>query len=134
MSYKKTELEYWVPDWAWCEMPNPGGKTKTGERCRFCQETKKRGNATTYRCVIHNKDLLVTSGSVQKCGACLIFDENASKEEAPEMGVLSETTPAKCVKKAIQDLEKRFDHYRKAKIPEDVAMELAKEDVLKQWS
>lgn len=133
MTMHTTDLTYWTPNWAWCEIANPDGKTKTGDRCRFCQETKKRGDATRYRCLIHNEDLLVTGGSVKKCGACLLYKNYTVEQEPPKIGKLQDTPVAKCVKKSVKEFVSMYNQFRKDGYPEFMAIDLATEWIEDQW-
>ncbi len=136
MAWKRTDLSYWVPDWRWCELPNPGNKTKTGERCRFCQEIKKRGDATRYRCLIHNCDLYVSGGSVERSISCVIFKDNASTIDPPELEkpkYMDGITASKIVKKSLKEVSTTYNALRKDGYPEKMSLELAIEEVLDQW-
>lgn len=133
MTWKKTNLKYWVPDWQWCEMPNPGNKTKTGERCRFCQEIKKRGDATRYHCLIHNTDLYVEAGSVVKDAACLLWDTNQATHAAPEVAKAKTPNVAKCVIKSLKEYVKLYKNLREEGYPEYIAIDLALEGMVNQW-
>ena len=135
MARRKTTIDYWVPDWAWCEMPNPDGKTKTGDRCRFCQEIKKRGDATRYRCLIHNQDLLVRGGSVEKASSCLLWKTNQVSQEPPALAKPKSTalSVGKCVIKSLKEFVKQYKSLRKEGYPEYLALDMALEVMTNQW-
>ena len=130
-------LTFYTPNWKWCEIENPGRNTKTGDRCKFCQEIKKRGDATRYYCLAYDQDLTVKSGSVEKCCPCMLEMKQAIEHAMPRLSVptrKSANEVFKIVKKTLRDHKQMFANMRKGGYPEKLAYELATENILESWT
>ena len=129
-------VTFYTPNWKWCEIENPGRGTKTGERCKFCQEVKHRGDATRYVCLIYDQDLAVKDGSVEKCCPCMLELTERIEHALPHPSGPSRKSANevfKVVKKTLRDHKKMFGSMRSNGYPEQMAYELATENILESW-
>ena len=138
MIRQSVSMAFYTPNWKWCEIENHGrGRgTKTGERCKFCQEVKKRGDATRYYCLIYDQDLMVKDGSVEKCCPCMLelterIEHGMPHSSGPSRKSANEVF--KVVKKTLRDHKKLFGTMRKNGYPEQMAYELATEQIIDSW-
>ena len=133
MPVQDLHVRFKTPNWKWCEIANPDGKTKTGERCRFCKEIKNRGDATHYKCLIYDKDLMVEAGSVVKCGACLLFRTNFV-EHTPELSKKrTACTAGQIAQKVIKQYSSMYKQMRREGYPADVAVDLTNDLLRQEW-
>ena len=135
MTKQQVNLTFYTPSWNWCEVRNPGRNTKSGERCRFCQEVKKRGDATRYVCVIYNTDLSVRDGSVRKCQRCLSMGSivDTIHEPAPEVPTGKASDTYRVVKATLKEHNKEYKTLRKNGFPEYIAYDSATAAILDAW-
>ena len=129
-------ITFYTPDWKWCEVRNPGRRTKSGDRCKFCQEVRQRGDATRYYCLVYDQDLMVKDGSVEKCCPCMLelterIEHAMPRPSGPARKSANEVF--KVVKKTLRDHKKQFMSMRKDGYPEQLAYELATEQILEGW-
>ena len=136
MTKQSVSITFYTPNWKWCEIENAGRGTKTGERCKFCQELKKRGDATRYYCLAYDQDLMVKDGSVEKCCPCMLeLREYVEHAQPRPSGPTRKTGHEvfKILKKTLRDHKKQFVAMRKSGYPEQVAYELATSNILDMW-
>ena len=136
MTRQSVRINFSTPNWKWCEIENTGRGTKTGERCKFCQEIKKRGDATRYYCLVYDQDLRVQDGSVEKCCPCMLELSETVSHAAPRSsspGPKSVNQVFKVVKKTLRDHKKMYMSMRKDGYPEHMAYEIATENIIESW-
>jgi len=135
MTKQQVNLTFYTPSWSWCEVRNPGRNTKTGERCKFCQEIKKRGDATRYHCLIYGGDLSVTDGSVRKCRACMCGGIVGTEliEPAPPQPTGKSSEVFKAIRTTLRELKKEFNKLTKLGYPGYIAIEIAIDNILQTW-
>lgn len=136
MPIQDLHVRFKTPNWKWCEIANPDGKTKTGERCRFCREIKKRGEATRYTCLIYDKELLVEYGSVVRCGACSCFADFGPQEVIPpeldKKPKRAELSPGQLALKVIKQFKSTYRKYSK-QYPSDIAIDVTADVLSQEW-
>ena len=128
----KIRLE--VPNWQWCECHGRGYNKKSGERCRFCQEVKRRGSASGYTCLLHDKALWVDEGgNVVKCSACSLWKD----WDVDYTQTMPEPEDNKSMKWVIQQTLKRFKKlyqgFRNEGYPEYLALDASSKQILEEW-
>lgn len=137
MPKQTVNLSFSTPNWNWCEIRNPGRNTKSGERCKFCKEVKKRGDATRYYCLIYDLDLRVIDGSVAKCQRCVsaqMLCDNIDLEPVPEQKTGKASEAYKIAKATLKEYQSTYKTLRKNGFPEYIAQNEASESVLKSWT
>lgn len=141
MPKQRVTAEVITPDWKWCDLQNPYDKKyKTGERCRFCQETKRRGQGPRHFCLLFNVELNACGDAVEKTPLCYmkwkknqIIDLTASPvEEAPSTAIDYKDV-AKMVTASVKDVLKLGKQLTGEGLPVDKSYEIAAQQIIKDW-
>ena len=136
MTRQQVNLTFSTPNWNWCEIRNAGRNTKSGERCKFCQEVKKRGDATRYFCLIYDTDLHVEDGSVAKCRLCKVaslISTDVDIEPVATNKTGKQGDAYKVAKATLKEYKSTYKAMRKEGYPEYFACDATIEQVLKSW-
>lgn len=136
MTKQQVDLTFYTPSWNWCEVKNPGRKTKSGERCKFCKEVKKRGEATMYYCLIYDEVLSVVDGSVRKSSPCLCagtFSVDKVTEPVPEPPTRKASEALRTAKSVLNAHKKEYNALRREGMPEFLAYDGATATVIGAW-
>ena len=143
MPRQKIQVEVATPNWNYCELQNyKNRKCKTGERCRFCKEVKKRGHSPAFVCLLFNVTLDSEGGSVKKTTLCMknwSKNEILNLDEEPNSSAPQEdTVDIKAIRKAVKSSQKMQKKYAvefiKQGLPISLAYDLANDQVLKDWN
>lgn len=144
MTRQRVTVDVVTPQWQWCDLQSaksPG--KKTGERCRFCHEMKKRGQNPRYFCLLFNIELTQKGDAVEKTCLCMrkwkknqIIDLTAepSKAEVPEIEDKPDTRAIKlAVQAALKEQREYADTLYKDGIPMEAADKIATKEVMRRW-
>ena len=72
MPKQRVTVDVITPQWQWCDLQSKKRHgRKTGERCRFCHEMKKRGQNPRYFCLLFNVELTQKGDAVEKTCLCM---------------------------------------------------------------
>ena len=148
MPKQRVTVDVLTPQWQWCDLQSkkrPG--KKTGERCRFCHEMKKRGQNPRYFCLLFNVELTQKGDAVEKTCLCMqnwkknqIIDLTVEPEKAdvPETEVEPKRKPdVQAIKIAVQDALKEQREYAdvlyQEGLPLETADKIATREIMKRW-
>ena len=145
MPKQRVTVEVYTPAWQWCDLPSTRQKgRKTGERCRFCKEIKRRGQNPRYMCLLFNVELKQIGDAVEKTCLCMrkwkkndivAIDPDPTLASAPQPE--NSTFDLKDMRTAVQDAlvkqKKITQELIDGGIPADTASKIATKQVVEEW-